>query len=308
MTIANNPETATEYDYDARAVVARRLLKGSAQRSYDPIIELDFDAPLPSDKFFLPPRVVSIYGTDLWESLTTQQQIEVSRQELANILSVGIWFENLLNRALLVRLMRQDPAASTTHYALTEMGDECRHMTMFGKVIEHVGARAYPMRRWERGAMHLLPFTMRGTLLWVITLVGEELFDALQRQIKDDPELQPIVARLMQIHVTEESRHIGFARDGIVRRMPIRSRAETVLAANLHGLAAPIFRLLFTNPEMYQRAGLPNPREVAAIARANPHFHASQITSFAPLAAFFRKTGLMGSFAERRWRRAGFLP
>ncbi|GAA3957415.1 diiron oxygenase [Gordonia caeni] len=297
-----------DYDRDARLGVARRLLKGSSNRSYDPIVDLDFDAPLEEGKFFLPPKVVTLYGTDLWESMTTEQQIELSRQELANILSVGIWFENLLNRALLIRLMREDPAAATSHYELTEMGDECRHMTMFGKVIERVGARAFAMRRWERAVMHVLPLTMRGTMLWVVTLVGEELFDALQRVIKDDPELQPIVARLMQIHVTEEARHIGFARDGVLRRMPIRSRTETLLSANLHGLGGPVFRRLFTNPEMYRRAGLPNPREVTRIARANPYFRESQLLSFAPLAAFLRQADLMGPIGERLWRRTGFLP
>ena len=292
---------------DGQLKVANRLLKGSTSRSYDPIVDVDFDAPLVEGKYFLPPRVVSLYGTDVWESMTEEQRIELSRQEMTNILSVGIWFENLLNRALLNRLMTKDPAAATTHYSLTEMGDECRHMTMFGKTIERVGGRAYMMRGWQRAVMHVLPPIMRGTQMWVITLVGEELFDALQREIKNDPELQPIVARVMQIHVTEESRHIGFARDAIVRRGPIRSRFETVVSANLHGMAAPLFRRLFTTPEMYRRAGFDNPKQIAKIARQNPNFHASQITSFESLATFLQKNDLMGPFGAFMWRRAGFL-
>nr|WP_035739845.1 diiron oxygenase [Gordonia hirsuta] len=295
------------YDRAGRLAVAGRLLKGSSNRSYDPIVDLDFDAPLVDGKFFLPPKVVTLYGTPLWEQMTQEQRIELSRQEMANILSVGIWFENLLNRALLIRLMREDPAAATSHYSLTEMGDECRHMTMFGKVIERTGTRAYAMRRWQRGAMHVLPLLMRGTMLWVITLVGEELFDAMQREIKDDPDLQPLVAQLMTIHVTEEARHIGFARDGIVRRAPIRSRWETLVSANLHGLGGPVFRRLFTNPEMYARAGLTDPAEAAKLARANPNFHAVQLQSFLPLSTFLDKNGLMGPLGRRLWRRAGFL-
>lgn len=292
---------------DGRRTIANRLLKSSTNRSYDPIVDIDFDAPLVAGKYFLPPCAVSLYGTDVWESMTQEQRIELSRQELANILSVGIWFENLLNRALLNRLMTRDPAAAATHYSLTEMGDECRHMTMFGKTIERVGARAYMMRSWQRAVMHALPTVMRGTQMWVITLVGEELFDALQREIRNDPELQPIVARVMQIHVTEEARHIGFARDAIVRRGPIRSRFETVVSANVHGLAAPLFRRLFTTPEMYRRAGFDNPKEIAEIARSNPHFHASQIASFEPLSTFLAKNDLMGPLGALLWRRAGFL-
>ena len=292
------------YDYDGRVVVANRLLKGSSNRSFDPVVDIDWDAPLDEGKYFLPPKVLSLYGTDLWNSMTKDQQIELSRQEMANVLSVGIWFENLLNRSLLIRLMREDPAAATSHYELTEMGDECRHMTMFGKVIERSGTRAYAMNRWERLGMHLIPVAMRGTLLWVITLVGEELFDALQREMRDDPELQPIVARLMQIHVTEEARHIGFARDGVMRRRAIRSRWETFAASNLHGLGAPIFQRLFTNPEMYRRAGIADPKGTAKIARANPQFRKVQVKSFVPLSTFLEQAGLMSPVSRYLWRRA----
>ncbi|MEZ5209758.1 diiron oxygenase [Gordonia sp. (in: high G+C Gram-positive bacteria)] len=291
----------------ARDGVARRLLKGSSSRSYDPVVDIDWAAPFVPGKYFLPPRVMSLYGTQVWDAMTPEQRIEMSRQEMANIMSVGIWFENLLNRALLISLMKEDPAAATTHYSLTEMGDECRHMTMFGRAIETTGTRAYALRRWQRTVMHLIPVVMRGTALWVITLVGEELFDALQREIKDDPELQPMVSRVMQIHVTEESRHIGFARDGVMRRIPIRSRFDTLLASSVHGLAAPIFRHLFTNPEMYRRAGFDNPKEIARVARANPNFHDSQVTSFASLAAFLEQAGLMNRFSRTMWKRAGFL-
>ena len=291
----------------AREAVARRLIKGSSSRSYDPVVDLDWEAPLVEGKYFLPPKTVTLYGTPLWDAMTQEQRIELSRQELANILSVGFWFENLLNRALLMRLMTEDPAASTSHYSLTEMGDECRHMTMFGKTIERVGARAYPLQLWQRAVMHVLPLMMRGTMLWVVTLVGEELFDALQREIKDDPDLQPLVSRVMQVHVTEEARHIGFARDGVMRRIPIRSRWETAVAGNLHGLGAPIFRQIFTNPAMYLRAGLDDPLGAARVARSNPHFHKSQVTSFAPLAAFLDQAGLMGRLGRRMWTRAGFL-
>ena len=73
--------------------------------------------------------------------MTREQQIELSRQELVNTLSAGIWFENILNQALLRDMMHADPTARATHYALTEMGDETRHMVMFGRAIEKLGAK-----------------------------------------------------------------------------------------------------------------------------------------------------------------------
>lgn len=307
MTVTTRATTEAERDDTAgREAVSRRLINGSVKRSYAPVVDLDWDRAPEPERYFLPPSVLSLVGTEIWERLSPQQRIDLSRQEMANILSVGIWFENLLNRTLLARLMVADPASATTHYALTEMGDECRHMVMFGRAIEWSGARPFQMRLWERVGMALLPHALRGSLLWVAALVGEEIFDALQREMLDDPRLQPLVARLMQVHVAEEARHIGFARDGIMRRKPIRGRWETFVAANGHAFAGVLFRRLFTNPAMYRRAGLDG-RAAARAARANPRFREAQVRGFASLASFLESAGLMSRLSRYGWRRGGFL-
>jgi len=290
-----------------RDVVADRLLRGSVRRSYQPEVDIDWDAPLVPGKYFLPPPVISLYGTPLWDEMTLEQRIELSRQEMANVLSVGIWFENILNRALLMNLLREDHRSAHAHYMLTEMGDECRHMTMFGKVIAKSGAKPYGLNFGDRVVVQALPFFLRGSLLWVAALVGEEIFDALQRRMLDHDELQPIVSQLMRIHVTEEARHIKFAREGVVRRMEHVGRTERLLTGNLVGLGGPVFRHAFSNPNVYRRAGL-DPVRAAREAKENPHMQEAQITGFAPLAEFLTENGLLGPVGRRMWRRAGFLP
>ena len=289
-----------------REEFSERLLKGSVRKSYAPIVDIDWDAPLEPDKFFLPPNVVSLYGTPQWDAMTREQQIELSRQELVSILSAGIWFENILNQALLRDLMHKNPTSSATHYALTELGDETRHMVMFGKTIARVGGIPVRPRLHQRIVINSLPFAFRGNVLWVAALVGEEIFDALQRQIMEDPELQPIVQRLMRIHVTEEARHIQFARDGLRKSVPTVPWYRRALLANLHGAGGLFYRMLFTLPIQYNRAGLDG-REMRRVARSSPHFRQACVTSFAPLAAFLEEVGLMGRLGRRMWRRAGFL-
>jgi para-aminobenzoate N-oxygenase AurF len=289
-----------------RQEFSERLLKGSVKKSYAPIVDIDWDAPLDPDKFFLPAKTVSLYGTPLWETMTRAQQIELSRQELVNTLSAGIWFENILNQALLRKMMHQDPTASATHYELTELGDETRHMVMFGKAIERVGAKPMRPKRYQRMIINALPFAFQGSVLWVAALIGEEIFDSLQRQMMDDDELQPMVQRLMRIHVTEEARHIQFARDGLRKRAPHMRRISRIWVANLNGVGGLFFRYLFTNKVPYRRVGL-DAREARRVARNSPHRHEVQIAGFAPLAAFLEEVGLMGPIARRLWKRSHFL-
>ncbi len=288
-------------------VVATRLIGGSVRRSYEPTVAIDWDAPLVEGKYFLPKEVLSLYGTSYWEELNEEQRIALSREELANVLSVGIWFENILNRALLLQLLREEPTSPFAHYALTEMGDECRHMTMFGKVIERVGARSYRMGRVDRFLAAMLPHFLRGSLLWVGALIGEEIFDAQQRRNMADPELQPIVAQLMRIHVTEEARHIKFAREGVVHRMQYGSRLERFLVANLNGLGAHVLKRSLTHGGIYHRAGLDVKRALREV-RDNPHYNEAAMKGFAPLAAFLEENRLLGRIGRRMWRRNGFLP
>jgi P-aminobenzoate N-oxygenase AurF len=290
-----------------RQQFAERLLKGSVKKSYAPVVDIDWDAPLDPDKFFLPPKSVTLYGTPIWDAMSREQQIEQSRQELVNLLSAGIWFENILNQALLRELMHSDVTAPSTYYSLTELGDETRHMVMFGKAIERIGGQPVQPRRYQRMIINALPLLFRGPILWGAALVGEEIFDALQRQILEDPDLQPIVKRLMRIHVTEEARHIQYARDGLRRLRPHMGFARRFVMSNLHGVGGPFYRYLLTNPVPYRRMGL-DARAARRMALTNTHHQEVKVAGFAPLAAFFEEVGLMGPIARRMWRRGGFLP
>ncbi|WP_216902978.1 diiron oxygenase [Nocardia alni] len=287
-----------------RESFAQRLLTGSVKKSYDPVVDLDWDAPLDPDKLFLPAEVISLYGTALWESMTPAERRELSRQELANVLSAGIWFENLLNRLLLRELMNGDPTSNHSHYTLTEMGDETRHMMMFGKLIERIQARPYWPTPPGRLVISSLQLLLRGSMTWVGALVGEEIFDAIQRRTLDDPELQPLVSRAMRVHVTEEARHIGFARDALARRVPTMSRAELAYVRLCVTVAAPLFVHLMTNRHMYTRAGLDG-RSARRVARSNPNSKRALGIGAANLGAFLDKHGLITPVGKWIWQQQG---
>lgn len=291
----------------SREEFSERLLKGSVKRSYEPVVDIDWDAPLDPDKFYLPPKLVSLYGTAMWDEMTREQQIDLSRQELVNTLSAGIWFENMLNQSLLRTILHEDPTSRSTHYKLTELGDETRHMVMFGRAIERIGAKPVRPRRLHRMIINTLPLAFqRGSMLWMAALIGEEIFDSLQRQMMDDPELQPIIQRLMRIHVTEEARHIQFARDGARKRVAEMPRFNRWFMANINGLGGYFFNYLFSNPIPYARTGL-DPKRARKTARTSAHRREMQTAGFAPLAAFLTEVGLLGPIARRGWKRSRFL-
>src|SRR4051795_13228009 len=107
------PEATMGVEAQDRDVTAARLLKSSAKNSYDPYVDVDWDAPLAEGKAYMPLERVSLYGTDLWTRLTPEQRIELSKHEIASIMSVGLWFEivlmHLLARDFFLPSARADP-------------------------------------------------------------------------------------------------------------------------------------------------------------------------------------------------------
>lgn len=290
-----------------REETAHRLLRSSVKRSYDPLVDIDWDAPLAGGEFFMPPTLISLYGTPYWDELSHEQRVDLSREMMANSLSVGIWFENILNQMLLRLAYDQDPTRAHVHYALTELADECRHMTMFGKLIGRVGARPYPVSM----PLHLfgktLPLILRGPSVWVAALVGEELFDALQRATMREERLQPVVRQVIRIHVAEEARHIKYAREDLARMMARASWPDRALARVTAGAGVVLLRYLLNRPEMFRRAGL-DARRARREARANPHIQATFAHGIEKMRSFLDGQGLIWGPSRLLWHAARLHP
>src|SRR5436190_7668429 len=212
--------TAARTDLDPREKTAHRLLGSSAKNSYDPELDIDWDAPPVEGMWHMQPERMSLFGTALWESLSRDRQIQLSQQEAISVARVGLWFEILLMGMLAQHAYDEDPASAHTQYALTEIGDETRHSVMFARFADRFGGAEYkpPRLVHELGKVFRL-VAPTGPSMWAATLVAEELLDRLQREGMADERVQPLSRMIARIHVVEEARHVRFAREELVRQM-----------------------------------------------------------------------------------------
>ena len=196
---------------DSREKVARRLLKATAEKSYDPEVDIDWSAGFEPGKWFICERHVSLYGTPLWERLSLDQRIELSKHESASWLSAGIAFEMQLNSFLLRHSFVRNPISDHVRYALTEIEDECRHSLMFSRMIEKMGTPVYCFQPTLRRIVWNTQILGTEIMAFVGTLIVEEFLDAAQRQIMRDEAVQPLIRQMTTIHVVEEARHVSYA-------------------------------------------------------------------------------------------------
>jgi hypothetical protein len=291
-----------------REVVAGRLLATSARHSFDPVHEVDWGQEQPADLFYTSPEHVSLYGTPLWERMTPAQRVELSKQELVNIMSMGVWFETILMRMLLkMAYERHRPESRHVQYAYTEVADECRHSLMFIRLIETVGGRPYGRPGYLNTLGRHVPLMLQGAPMWVGTLMGEEIVDVMQREMIRDDRVQPLVKQVSRIHVIEEARHVKYAREALARRMPRAGRFERERARLTAAESAVIVSEFMVNPAVYRRAGLPDPEAARQAAKRNPHHIEVKRRAAAKVVPFFDELGLMSGVMMRRWRLSGFV-
>lgn len=258
-----------------RDKMATRLLGSSSKNSYDPQLDIDWDAPLVEDLAYLPFERVSLYGTPLWEQMTPAQRIELSKQELASVASTGLWFEIILIQMLTRYVYHQDPQAAHTHYALTEIGDETRHVILFAKALSRMGLTAYRPPAYIHHLARVYKATARGPALFAPVLVAEEVTDRLQRTTMNDESINPLVRMVNRIHVIEEARHVRFARAEIARVMPELGPLARFLNNTVSALVAAVVVHTLINPAVYEAVGLDRAAAVRT-ARKNPRNHANR--------------------------------
>lgn len=297
-------------DESAREKTAHRLLLSSARNSYDPVLDIDWEAevdgPGMDELGFLPPHRCSLYGTPLWDRLTEEQRRELSRHELASIASTGLWFELILIQMLTRYAYSRDPQAAHTQYAVTEIGDETRHIVMFAKAIDRMGCPTYRPPRLVHHLARLYKATARGPAMFAPTLVAEELLDRLQRETMNDETLHPLVRMVNRIHVVEEARHVRFAREELARLAPRRGRAAKLLSDVVAAIVAAVIAEVLINPQVYAVVGL-DPRQAAAVARRNPHHQATRRWMGEKILGFLAEQGMITPVTRPIYRAAHLI-
>jgi hypothetical protein len=286
-----------------REATAERLLRSSLGHSYEPSIDIEWEAPLVEDGWGIPEHRVSLYGTELWDGLTEEQRRILSVHEVCSIARIGLWFEIILMQMLLRYAYDRDPRSRHVQYALTEIADECRHSIMVAKMTERYGVPDYAPRRLTHDLGRFFKTVASGPAMFAATLFVEEILDQLQREAMRDDTVQPLIRMVNRIHVTEEARHVRYAREELMRIMPRTNAAQRALARYLSARVAFVVARNLIHRDVYSAVGI-DPAVGHKAAVANPHHQETLRWSARKLVPFLREQGIIGGPNEILWRKA----
>jgi len=297
----------------AYAKLLARLSHQSVVKRFEAYADVPWDDPAyaldPEDPRFELPEFEPLGATSWYRALPAATRARLGAHLFVSFMKIGAQFENALQRGLLEYALELENGAPEFRYAYHELIEEAHHSLMFQEFVNRSGLAA-PGLPWRMrvGARRIVRLARRfPELFFFFVLGGEDPIDYVQRTALRDQQLRhPLLRRISQIHVTEEARHLSFARAYLQRnvpRLPARKRLHLRIAVPL--LLARMAGLMLQAPPSVVRT-YAIPRAVLDEAyRRNPRQRQRAAESLRKLRDLCVELGLAPPPFDRLWKRLG---
>jgi hypothetical protein len=238
------------------------------------------------------PEWVSIHGTAAFARLDTPAVRRLCLLEAGHFFSLNIHGERRLMAGLAARLYRAD-SADHDGYLHHFLAEENEHSAMFGRFCRQYVGKVYPERKLALPDLDDRPRAEADLLFYAQVLLFEELVDRYNVALARDARLLPIVRAIHARHHADESRHLAFGRQMLLRLAARQRIPEDVPRALADFLVLTLREYL--NPDVYADAGLPDPWGLQEEAFALPARRAFRAQVAGPAVRFLHSLGLLPS-------------
>lgn len=316
LTEPTTPEIDDEQvvDLDAQRAtfeaLVRRLSEQSVRKSYDAFADIPWDDPAyavdPDDPRFELPDADPLGHTDWYRSQPAGVRSRIGLFRVASAMKLGLQFENILKRGLLEHAFcHLDDGDPEFRYVYHEVIEEAHHGLMFQELVNRADMGVPGLPRFLKWRSKRVVDLGRWfpELFFVFVLGGEDPIDHVQREmLRSDRELPPIVEIIVRHHVTEEARHLSFARHYLKQQVPaLPWWRRQVLALGTPIILGIMAALMLRPPTaMARRFSIPD----AVIAEAYGPGSDAKVrarTSVRKVRRLARELGLINPVSLRLW-------
>lgn len=248
-------------------------------------------------------------GATAWyQSQPQEVRARIGLHGIATKMHVGYFFEGVLKRGLLEHSTTLPAGSPELRYVYHEVIEEAQHSLMFQEFAGRAGYGTVPdvPRRARTGSRRVVRLArVFPELFFIFVLGGEDPIDHMQRETlrNKDREIHPLLERIMRIHVTEEARHLSFARHWLKRSVPsLGPVRRTILSIGAPLILGEMGGLMMRpSKALVKTYGIPK----ATLREAyddNPEFQASAAVALRKVRMLCRDLGLMNPLSVRLWK------
>jgi hypothetical protein len=310
MTDVLNVPQEERADPAAFDALIERLSRQSVTKHFDAYVDVPWDDPGyaidPADPRWELSDDDPLGSTEWYRALPQPTRAHLGLDLVASKMKIGLEFENVLKRGLLEFATTLPNGAPEFRYAYHEVIEEAQHSLMFQEFVNRSGFDARGLGRMERfGARFIVTLGRRfPPLFFVFVLGGEDPIDYVQRrELRSGRGIHPLLERIMRIHVTEEARHLSFARHYLKHTVPQLGRfrrAELAIGAPLV-LGAMAQMMLLPSRQIVRRYEMPK-SVIAEAFRHNPRHRAEALASMRKVRQLWTELWLTDGPYRRLWR------
>ncbi len=246
-----------------------RLIKISKEKPLLPEVYVPWHEDPKPGEVFLPEKLNSLQGTELYNSLTPLQKLELGRHEIVQVIYSYGWGEGLFCLFMSKYILTLQPESVEYRFLLRELIEEYRHQEMFSQVIQKLNGQPIKPSRIHRFIGLFTAKYLPVDFLFMGSLSVELVTDTYGDKTRKHPASYLVLRKVFDLHSIEEGRHIHFTKSllkrysdnaGYIRR----SVYSFVILFNIY-----FIRTLYVKKEIYQRVGLQNPDAVYKMAVKN---------------------------------------
>jgi hypothetical protein len=265
-TLLDTEQAADVLSGNAYESLIGRLSQQSVVKHFDAYADVPWDDPQyriePEDPRWELSDDDPLGATDWYKSQPQGVRARIGLHGIVMAMKTGLQFESVLKRGLLEYANTLPNNAPEFRYAYHEVIEEAHHSLMFQEFVNRSGLN-------PPGMPKLMQFGSRGVvkmgrrfpeLFFLFVLGGEDPIDYVQRQeLRSGKEIHPLLERIMRIHVTEEARHLSFARHYLKRHVPelgpVKRRTLSIRVPFILGSMAGM--MLRPSKSMIRQYGIP---------------------------------------------------
>lgn len=239
--------------------IAERLIQISKSK---PLLPENFipwnDQPGPHT-LYMPEKMVSLQGHPLWETLNREQQIELGRLEMVQVMYSYAWSETLACLFFNRHLLQLNPDSVEYRFLIRELIEEFRHQEMFGMAIRKLERRPLEPTRMHRLLAKITVKYFPPPLVFMSVLAVELMADIYAHHIRRDQEVFSVLRKCSELHHIEEGRHIYYTEAWLERF----TKGAGFWRASLYSLVILLniyfMRTLYVKKTFFEQLGVSDP-------------------------------------------------
>jgi hypothetical protein len=293
--------------------LVKRLSHQSVVKHFDAYVDVPWDDPAyaidPADPRWELSAQHPLGATEWYRSQPAEVRSRLGLHLVVTLMKAGLQFESILKRGLLEYAFLLPDGSPEFRYAYHEVIEEAQHSLMFQEFVNRSGLEA-PGLTWDVkfSARRVVVMARRfPALFFVFVLGGEDPIDHVQRNaLRDLDGLHPLLERIMRIHVTEEARHLSFARQYLRANVPGLSRGRRLQIAVRAPLILATMASVMMRPSrtIVRTYGIPKAVLAEAYGPGTPSRDEVR-ASLRKVRNLLDELGLISPLSRKLWRRFG---